>query len=308
MFWQPPIIRVLHSGRGSVTVIFIMSGYLVAVKTVSEIHKRQLDQVLHSLWGPLFRRSLRLYIPIVFSTLIVLALIRFDLFQPDPTGHCAPPRAETLQEQLHHCHGVHPDSRLRQDEALGLLLAELSVGSILFIVVLIFSPPLNLPRIAWWRRNTNITTGGVNLAAAPPASVHDTLRAVPRLHLVLALPGPWGRGPHGLRALANPAIMAWPRMDTADAALTRAWRDYCAQALCAALLNRLLFIWVTASSGGPSWLQRDCGIRLRLPVPSDRIHVVVGLVAHKRNSMAAVALKMGRRTWDYSTKGHEASV
>ncbi|RYO75428.1 hypothetical protein DL766_010018 [Monosporascus sp. MC13-8B] len=416
MFWQLPIIRVLHSGRGSVTIFFIMSGYVVTVKTVSKIHKRQPDQVLHSLSGSLFRRAFRLYIPIIVSTLIILALVRLDAFQPDPTGRGAPPRAETLQEQLQHWyeHTVYMINPFRAitgrvalysppydghlwtipvefkgsvtvftlllafartrlwirlagvlalgcwlvqfgdfDQALfcaGLLLAEISclvplnksashttsttlspywhwrncfahavrhawtialfilalhllsypeiqgpatpgfrtisklvpgfykgnweriqqfwisVGSVLFIVALILSPPLHLPPMVRWRRNTSITTGieasaDPDSAALPPSSTTlETQHPLLQRPFTTRFAQYLGRISYSLYLAhgavdhtvcvrwLNPAMAAWRRMeavDAADAALARAWRDYCAQALCAALINTLVLIWVS---------------------------------------------------------------
>ncbi|RYP66607.1 hypothetical protein DL770_008766 [Monosporascus sp. CRB-9-2] len=247
-----------------------MSGYVVRVKTVSKIHKRQPDHVLHSLSG----------FPV---------LVRLDAFQPDPTGHGAPPRAETIREQLQHWHEhtvyminpfrartgrVAPYSPLydghlwiipvefkgsvtvstlllafARTTALHLLsypeiqgLAApgfctisklvpgfyegnweriqqlwISVSSILFIVAFIFSPPLNLPRIVWWRRNTNITTGIV--AAGDPD---------------------------------------------------------------AALVNTLVLIWVSdlfwrAVDAGAVGGRGGCGVRLWLQVPSDRVNVFMSV-------------------------------
>lgn len=100
---QRPVVRGLHSGRASVTVFFVVSGYVIAVKTLALIHRGQLDRALDSLAGSLFRRPLRLYLPIVVATLINLALVRCDgVFQKDPTGSGGPPRGSTLTRQLQH--------------------------------------------------------------------------------------------------------------------------------------------------------------------------------------------------------------
>ncbi|KAK8055937.1 hypothetical protein PG993_001164 [Apiospora rasikravindrae] len=110
LFLQRPVVRVLHSGRASVTVFFVVSGYVVAVKTLTMIHRGQPDRALDALAGSLFRRPLRLYLPIVVATLISLMLVRCDgIFQKDPTGAGAPPRGDTLRRQLWHwwAHMVH---------------------------------------------------------------------------------------------------------------------------------------------------------------------------------------------------------
>ncbi|KAI1074671.1 acyltransferase family-domain-containing protein [Whalleya microplaca] len=108
LFWQLPIVRILHSGRSSVTVFFVISGYVITIKTLSMIYQRKQDRVLESLSGSLFRRPFRLYLPIIASTLIILVLVQYDCFLADPTGDGAPPRG-TLQQQLYHwyMHTVH---------------------------------------------------------------------------------------------------------------------------------------------------------------------------------------------------------
>ena len=111
-FWQITGVRVFHSGRGSVTLFFVLSGYVVTAKTVALIHRNQQRQreaissgqpqkeqevahghaqVLLSLSGSLFRRPFRLYLPIVASTLIILALTCLDGTFPEGTG---PPHIE----------------------------------------------------------------------------------------------------------------------------------------------------------------------------------------------------------------------
>ncbi|RYP51627.1 hypothetical protein DL769_010779 [Monosporascus sp. CRB-8-3] len=317
MFWQLPIIRVLHSGRGSVTIFFIMSGYVVTAKTVSKIHKRQPEQALHSLSDSLFKHAFRLYIPIIISTLIILALVRLDAFQPDPTvpfreqrpfrSSCSIGRV-ALYSPLYAGHlwtipvefkgsvtvftllafaRTRCWIRLAGVLALGCWLDRagiyegdleriqqswISIGSILFIVALMFSPTLNLLYITWWRRNTNPTA--VIAAAAEP----DPTTFPPSSSTAVETPAKKAQRPllqcpfttrfaqylrrisyslyltHGavnhtvcVRWL-NPAMAAWPRMDTAnasDAALARAWRGYCAQALYAALVNTLVLVWVS---------------------------------------------------------------
>ncbi|KAI1335738.1 hypothetical protein F5Y15DRAFT_239710 [Xylariaceae sp. FL0016] len=102
LFWQLPIVRILHSGRASVTIFFVISGYVITIKTLSMIYRGQPDRVLESLSGSLFRRPLRLYLPIVGSSLVIFVLVRWDWFLMDPTRSGAPARFDTLGEQLYH--------------------------------------------------------------------------------------------------------------------------------------------------------------------------------------------------------------
>ncbi|KAH6654017.1 acyltransferase 3 [Truncatella angustata] len=102
VFLQRPIVRILHSGRASVTLFFVISGYVITLKTLSTIHAGQTGRALEVLSGSLFRRPFRLYLPIIVQTLVILVMIRWDLFQHDVTGFGSPPRMETLSQQLDH--------------------------------------------------------------------------------------------------------------------------------------------------------------------------------------------------------------
>ena len=95
-------LRVLHSGRSSVTIFFVISGYVLTLKTLKNIDCGQNEQAIDSLAGGLFRRLFRLYLPMCTATLFILVLVRLELFQPDHTGMGAPKRLETLQSQLLH--------------------------------------------------------------------------------------------------------------------------------------------------------------------------------------------------------------
>ncbi|CAJ2510023.1 Uu.00g059230.m01.CDS01, partial [Anthostomella pinea] len=112
LFLQLPVVRVLHSGRASVTLFFVISGYVISARTLSLIYlqhhrggaQQQAEgRVLESLAGSLFRRPLRLYLPVVASTLVILVLLRFDVLIKDPTkGAALPPRKDGLGQQLWH--------------------------------------------------------------------------------------------------------------------------------------------------------------------------------------------------------------
>ncbi|KAF6794964.1 hypothetical protein CSOJ01_13580 [Colletotrichum sojae] len=101
-FWQRPIIRVLHSGRASVTVFFVISGYVLTLKTLKMIHARRNDQVLHALSGSAFRRPLRLFLPISVATFMIALICRGGWYMRDPSYAPVPPVAETFNAQMHH--------------------------------------------------------------------------------------------------------------------------------------------------------------------------------------------------------------
>ncbi|KAK1657387.1 acyltransferase 3, partial [Colletotrichum godetiae] len=102
MFWQMPIIRSLHSGRASVTVFFVISGFVLTLKTLTMIHKGKMDQAFSALAGSAFRRPFRLYLPIFASTFIIALLVYGGEYTRDPSGASVPPRGPTLDQQLHH--------------------------------------------------------------------------------------------------------------------------------------------------------------------------------------------------------------
>ncbi|KAI1839924.1 hypothetical protein JX266_013872 [Neoarthrinium moseri] len=124
-YWiQMPIIRAVHSGRASVTVFFIISGYVITIKTLSLIYASRSQQqpqrqdqcqsqdpsspsnsaakILDALAGSLFRRPFRLYLPIIASTLIIIICIRYNLFVVDPMGGGQVPHAASLDQQMRH--------------------------------------------------------------------------------------------------------------------------------------------------------------------------------------------------------------
>ncbi|KAK3942824.1 acyltransferase [Diplogelasinospora grovesii] len=104
LFWQLPVIRVLHSGRASVTIFFVISGYVLTIKTLTLIHQHkggENGKVLDALSGSLFRRPFRLYLPILVSTGIAAIMVRFDR-QYHIYQEGAPPFANNMSDQFWH--------------------------------------------------------------------------------------------------------------------------------------------------------------------------------------------------------------
>ncbi|KAJ0115204.1 hypothetical protein J7T55_001614 [Diaporthe amygdali] len=109
LFWQLPIIRVIHSGRASVSIFFLISGFVLSVKTISIIKasgsKLNSEKVLDSISGSVFRRPFRLYPSIVVQTAIIAVLARWPtLHQPivDNNPATIPPTLRTASEQFWH--------------------------------------------------------------------------------------------------------------------------------------------------------------------------------------------------------------
>ncbi|KAK3323937.1 acyltransferase 3 [Cercophora scortea] len=103
LIWQLPVLRVLHSGRASVTVFFVISGYVLSLRTLTIIYSGQPEKVLDALAGSVFRRPFRLYLPIVVSTGIAAVLTRFNnVFIPNIGGGDIPPVQPTSSQQFWH--------------------------------------------------------------------------------------------------------------------------------------------------------------------------------------------------------------
>ncbi|KAL8391769.1 hypothetical protein RB595_002106 [Gaeumannomyces hyphopodioides] len=98
-FLQLPIIRVIHSGRASVTTFFVISGFVLTVRPLTLLHRGQPDRLFDALGGALFRRPFRLFLPITASTGIIATLCQLNVFN----RHSAPPTsANTPGDQFRH--------------------------------------------------------------------------------------------------------------------------------------------------------------------------------------------------------------
>ncbi|KAH7369467.1 acyltransferase family-domain-containing protein [Plectosphaerella cucumerina] len=79
-FWQLPVVRVLHSGASSVTVFFVISGFVLSNRALNLIHQRKDHLLLRALAGTTFRRPFRLFLPIAASTAITALFINARMF------------------------------------------------------------------------------------------------------------------------------------------------------------------------------------------------------------------------------------
>jgi len=99
---QLPILRLFYSGRASVSVFFVVSGFALSYKPLSLLRKPSTKaRVLEVLSSSVFRRFLRLWMPIVLGTFISALLANYELYTPVPSrGEIIPPTFPTLREQL----------------------------------------------------------------------------------------------------------------------------------------------------------------------------------------------------------------
>jgi peptidoglycan/LPS O-acetylase OafA/YrhL len=98
---QLPIIRCWYSGSGMVTVFFVISGYVLANKSLRLMRSRPRDfpAILDTLASSVFRRGVRLFLPIAASTLMSLI---FELTHIYPREHWGklPVHAPTWTAQI----------------------------------------------------------------------------------------------------------------------------------------------------------------------------------------------------------------
>jgi hypothetical protein len=113
-FFQLPLIRVVHSGRFMVAIFFVISGYVLSYRSLKLAREGKQVELLDSLASSVFRRWLRLHLPVIVSTFIAFLAARADFWtdmhagwEHDPLGTylypkpvALPTRQGTLVEQL----------------------------------------------------------------------------------------------------------------------------------------------------------------------------------------------------------------
>lgn len=82
-FWQLPIVRLTHSGHLAVLVFFIISGFALSVNTVKLMQTQPRDPAAFArlMTSSIFRRPLRLFLPVWASTLPVFLLTRLRIYE-----------------------------------------------------------------------------------------------------------------------------------------------------------------------------------------------------------------------------------
>ncbi|KAJ4395808.1 hypothetical protein N0V93_000022 [Gnomoniopsis smithogilvyi] len=84
-FFQLPIVRTFNSGTASVATFFVISGYVITIKTLTIIHKggpQSNERLLPTLCGAFFRRPFRLFVPAIVSTFMIAVINQhFGIFE-----------------------------------------------------------------------------------------------------------------------------------------------------------------------------------------------------------------------------------
>jgi len=101
---QLPFIRLLYSGRASVAVFFVISGFVLSYKPLKQIHAKQHASLLDTLASSVFRRGLRLYIPVAVGTFLSMLMAHWEWYQelPETSTDALPPVVESFGDQFQH--------------------------------------------------------------------------------------------------------------------------------------------------------------------------------------------------------------
>lgn len=98
---QLPFIRIIYSGRFMVGLFFVLSGYVLAHKPLQLIRDGNASALLDNLASSVFRRAIRLFLPIIISTYIVMILVHNgwygSLFRGIKVPKVAPFGEQTVQ-------------------------------------------------------------------------------------------------------------------------------------------------------------------------------------------------------------------
>ncbi|EFQ34868.1 acyltransferase [Colletotrichum graminicola] len=73
---QLPFLRVIYSGRPMVHIFFVISGFVLSLKSLKLARKHDYDGLHRTLSSSVFRRGFRLFLPTTASTFMVLVTIR----------------------------------------------------------------------------------------------------------------------------------------------------------------------------------------------------------------------------------------
>ncbi len=111
-WFQLPFLRVFWTGNSMVACFFVISGYVLSHKPLKQMRSHSDAPLLQTLSSAVFRRGLRLYLPITAATFIAMLLVRMGAFQIGhevfQNGHFmtatedTPPYLPTLGEQFSH--------------------------------------------------------------------------------------------------------------------------------------------------------------------------------------------------------------
>ncbi|KAI1621148.1 acyltransferase family-domain-containing protein [Exophiala viscosa] len=99
-FFELPIIRLLYSGAAMVTIFFIISGYALSYKPLLLLRKGARAKVFDTLASAMFRRGVRLFLPVIVVAFWCVCALHFDLNYPSKGKDKIDPRVATVGSSL----------------------------------------------------------------------------------------------------------------------------------------------------------------------------------------------------------------
>lgn len=75
-----PVIRLVHGGPAAVSLFFVISGYSLSYRPIKHIRSHNVTDFSIGISSMAFRRVIRLFLPIIFSTGMTFCLIRIGAF------------------------------------------------------------------------------------------------------------------------------------------------------------------------------------------------------------------------------------
>lgn len=107
-FFLFPLVRVIHSGRFMVILFFNISGYVLSLQGLKLIRSGDKEKLLDSLASSVFRRWIRLHIPVIASTFIAFLLARGAVWTllPGQWDHLDTERIGTRSQPLPYPEGT----------------------------------------------------------------------------------------------------------------------------------------------------------------------------------------------------------
>jgi len=84
LWWEQPWISWMYAGKSMVYVFFVISGYVLSYKPLTQIHQNHgatAATCYPTLASSVFRRGIRLFLPTMIDTLVTALLIRTSIFE-----------------------------------------------------------------------------------------------------------------------------------------------------------------------------------------------------------------------------------
>lgn len=80
-FLKLPFIRFFYSGPAMVAIFYVVSGYALSYKPVRQMRSHDWSGLQQTLASSIFRRAIRLYLPCILSTLLIVLLVRLGVYE-----------------------------------------------------------------------------------------------------------------------------------------------------------------------------------------------------------------------------------